>query len=241
MVGQDNVRPVVAVQVGNSHRERKVAGLVRRAGSRREPSGAVADENRELVVVDRHDAEVEVPVATEVGSEESRRARADGDRRPRSVGKASRSVAEEDRDVTDTGRHGADRDGEVGVAVAVEVGGVEPCRSPSGDHGRRGREAAGAVPEEHRDEVVELVRDQEVGIAVGVQVDDHAPVRDFADGERRAGRVGEAARAVAEQDRHLARGHERSADDRADVRDDQVELPVPVDEAGRHEPRSIRQ
>ena len=125
-------------------------------------------------------------------------------------------------------RPGRDCDGQVDVFVVVEVGGCEPRRAGADDdrRDRRRRELPGAVPEQDRDGVVELVRDREILLAVLVEVGDLHAVGHLPDGDRRAGSLREASLAVAEEDREVRRGHERHPG--ADVWDDEIE-PVIAD------------
>ena len=98
---------------------------------------------------------------------------------------------------------------EVGIGVAVEVGGGRPRGAAAGGKGEVGRrpEAPAGAAEQHREVVGRGVRDREVGVRVGVEVGDREPEGVVAGGE---GRLGAEARAgAAEPDRDVVRGAEQ--------------------------------
>ena len=79
-------------------------------------------------------------------------------------------------------------DGEVGIAIAVEVTDCDRARVAADRVGRGGAEAAASGAQRHRDGVRALVGEGEVGKAIGVEIADREPRRDSLRPRRTASR-----------------------------------------------------
>jgi hypothetical protein len=237
---QQQIRVAVAVDVGQRGRAGRLARVLEaeRGGPVDEHAGAVVDQHGVVAVAGdeaprgRRQHEVDVAVAVEVaGLEADEVAPEVGGAGRALVGEGARAVVDPDQQTAAAERAGIELgDQQVGIAVAVDVGGADRTRQHRAARqaaGRREAEATLAVVAQQHDPGLRRAAgvgvrgDVDVAVAIGVERREvectvRQPWRD---------RVGERARAVVE-------GDPREGADRV-AGDQQVEVAVAVEVAER--------